>query len=1754
MNRRTGLGNWAFTLDRLIDERRAESTEAVAPKTLRWLALLPEWTESLAVDCGFPTGQKGIEAMIEEAHDAMLCDVVKRTDLISGETVRFWMPSTMRSWLFRHWEGGAGMRLDAEVSEIASRILAAHSRRQPVSRGILRWAQLAEAELSHQVVTGEPLSERMQESLGAGNLAEAGEWLFAAEWLAKPLGAVMEMAASRARRQISLFHLRARDAEYLARFLRRDGEIEELKRLAASDGEWGVHFIGPSGVGKTMLMRFITSPHEANPIRRSSRIDFDYIDPRIPLERPARLLQEFGEGFATKLETAAQETLFKSFLEALRTAESAREAAGPHGYDLPTAAREFHQAVEAFALFLKSLPQPVALVIDTCEELAKLHPPGGQMWSVNATFEIVEQIHEAMPELKLVVAGRRWLTEHYANETRRPPTPVEVSKAPPRRYLRFYETRSFTEQEARRYLSEVRRLEIDDNVIKTVLDSTSDDPRVPGTIVLEDEENRYSPNDIAFCATLLEEAPELGPKAVADGNFDRYVEERIFKRLENSPELVRLFPAASILGHFDAAAIEPFLGNTAPARRALLASLIAEDWTHLEGGPEPEEIVLKVDPGLLPRLRSYYDGTYGRQRIREETKRTLRKHLAAKLEMGPPEATVEVVDAAVCLLPSAEAVEKLERAAERVVETGAWSWAEAVCQRLLDAEREPALDESLSAIVWALYLTAMKHSQVRMSLTELWEGVGQMAAAHPDQACGKLLATRSRLNALAAAAVGEFDLKDAAVRIANGRRCLGRPGGREVASALLAASEALIDVREDRGKTVPVAEVNHALLALSRHYRDRPALVLHLATLRGRLHAFEDRARAGSAFTQVALLVRGVDEELGQFADWDGSFSPTVRSMLELLRFRLAGGDTGEGLLGRSEEIAFASEPGADSAQLLSLVLQVRMAKGTLTAVKLMRAGAYESRLASYRLTASAHRTAPPLFVSVARGWMVLGDFRRGLALLRERERLATSRRTEESSTSAAALALLGALRRMRLREGLALASHLIAGDEERRAEALAAGALIAGLQPTLPPESEDDHASWRVRNLLEPGTAKALLSPERIEGGVVADSQSTVHCWLDLLESELVRQRREGRRLPTQTATWLRGRLMEVAPVGEVPISDPLGREQMRLQLRYAALIDEFELPRSPLKGQLGRIAQEEGELLALRLPDRAESLLALAADSLAEVGAVYGAFIAELCLAITEIHAGKEQNALRRRERILGHYETMREDREELPALGALSLRNTEELLQPDEPLRGWIWRLGFYLQWSEGKSGGPRAAAAALEFGPEFSLRTASGFKRQGRRVVRRRARRPRLAPRLPAPPRWLPALAVLVTLAVIGLSTTLLITVVTIVILLVTPVVIELVGPHLPRRLLPLSGFELSLVSLRRLEQGPALQAFGYATAQPRAKRLPLRLYLYGLRRWRPPEYAVVPTGAEIAAEVGLPENVRQALRRPLFGHPIPLRLEVGSDLAWAAWERILLSEQILDPRWSPGRSPQILRVRPRGFPSPKPKWHGDVVAVCTPRWRQFLETSSRERVRWLPGAAAAPVGPGRSQTPDGEAAEEPRSLKAAIALGAAVETKAGWRLRLDQDQLDESLADPEEPQLQQLVGPETLARKFSMVVLVCPPGGEPGAADRQSSEGLRSLANEIFLAGSHSVVTLPALPPAVAAEAIEILTHWLTTWEAPPNEEELRTCVEQVRFSIFERTRQREHEDEAERLRRAELALDVCLYGPRPKRGNDVSLG
>lgn len=1721
------------SFEELSKETSQNTQEAIGERALCWLALLPEWNATLAAACKFPVEPEPLEEMLELAERAGLCKVRREARTVDGPQVHFWMRPEMRSWLFEQWQLNGGPSVRREIQGIASRIREIYNSGElKVSPGVLRWAELALGELKTSVSAGDALAERVGRSLDKGDISEAGEWIFAAQALAVPLGAELKLAVARARRQLNLHYRRVQDKRYVAEFVKRDEQIREMRRLIKSKDQWAVHFIGQSGVGKTMLMRYLTGRlPDADPYTFSARVDFDYLDPRFPLEAPARLLHELGEGLAANLADPDQEANHRSFQEAVTLAEAAE--ADPALPDL-LATPQFAEVIATFATLVNSLPQPVVLILDTCEELAKLHPAGEDIPSIRAMFKILNRVHNAAPSVRVVLAGRRWLTRRAANKVRLKMPPA-VEKMEERTYMRMHPVLGFTQEEAEDYLHEARGLELSDEMTKTILQFTLD-AGVPPSMDKEAlgpvEQPRYSPSDIALFAGWIEREPDLKPEELAkDNRDDPYVEVRIFEKIE-SPDVLAAIPAVALLERFDVETIRPALAGDSRAKTRAIDGLIEQEWTHLEDGVGPDEMVISIDSGLLRRLTTYFEASPERRRRREEARQALTPHLAEMFERPTSEVPPDRIDSAVRALPVENTLFLLNKMEERVVAEPAWPWAEAVGGFLLSEEREPRLPPKLAAPIRALYVAALKHLGSSADLGEQWRAVIQEARNHPYPDQAMALSTRGRLGILTAeASNGGYDALQARADLNQGRLMLHRRAVAEaVGPGLLAAIEAILDAHEERGYPIPVDSLRECLAALLERFKDEDPVWAYVLALEGRMRAATgDWGAAREAFERLEDLPPEAVHGTPRFADWVPPASIGHRTLLELLRFRLADGSEGLELVERCERAGLTGAAAADAAQLLSLVLQARLARGGLTTGALEDFARFEVAVGDYEVVAPAHRVAAPLFVSLAEAWLSVGRPARALDLLEQREQAAVSRRTDEGAIAAAALATVRIVRVLRSRERLGLIGGFSSvEDEDLRSEALAAGALIAGLRPPPNLEIEGDHAAWRARNLLDPRLEEGALRAMRWSKLPPSDGPAGLHVALDRLEAAQVehrcaggarlyrfRARREVNRL---AAAW------RSAP----SITEPLGDEELRLRLRLCALSGDDSWPEVPGRSrQVGRLALKEGELLALRLPHRAVPLLRFAEQCLDRAGHLHGAFFAGLRAVIAEIHAGELDAAESRRGAIIERYRAVCREEPEAPSVERL-LDGEGDSDQRADSWPGWTSRLAAYLRWCEGADLNRDDATALLASEPELTLVPAAGAPGSTLRSWRLTESRQ----------------GALFTLVALLFSVTLFGTLLartagsSTIVLLVGAVVgtalISLVGSFaagavarsVPLGILPIDGFDISITPPPRGRAGDGMVK---ARVEPWTRR---RLVRGNFRLWRPLRSrsrweALVTPGNEMP--VRAPSGpLGLAVKSRARGGFNPVRLAVTSDLARLAWERRLVWHLALEERWSPERAPQVWRIRPPGyFAAHTGQLPIPLTAAVSTQWRPFVQSVAAPGVEWTSGVAPAPA-------------------RAAIALGFPVRTRAGWRLRLDDE-----VAGAARTRVQRLLSPDGLVRRAPIAVVVARPSGRL-APEQRIADGLRGFANETFLAGAHAVVVVPALPPERTAEAIELLTGEISKWESVPQAEQLLDLTTRLRCTVFRPAAELEgsaaestpQERERTRRQRAELALDVCLFAPR----------
>jgi hypothetical protein len=1169
-----------------------------------------------------------------------------------GDELSFHMPAAVRPTVLATLRRSRGPRFLEQAAATVGKRLRDVGTRQPVPAVVARWAEVA-AIAGEQGSAGAAtwLDRRIDDLVRSGETGAALAWAEAGAALAQVLGGELEAVALLGQRRVELLHRQAQDRRHLRRFLRRDEQLQDIGRLLdqPEDG-WALHLLGNGGVGKTMLLRHVMA--ELAPAREipTGRLDFDHISPDYPARRPGQLLLGLADELRAHFTNTQQEQVFRyvqGLLVKLHEGLSDRPSRGDpldavHGDDL-------ERALHAFADLVGLLPQPVLLMLDTCEELAKLQPLGARLPAVEATFSILERLHELAPGLRVLFAGRRLLARAGRDWSAAASDEATALLPDDKDYLRLHWVRGFTEQEAATFLSGVRPLArsaaLREAVVARSRETERDAPVVWRPPRPGGSDIRYNPFDLALYADWVREAPDLDPAVIASGRSDQYIEARVVGRVQRG-DVRAILPAIALLGRFDRAMLRPAFRGDDDAFADLWRELAATEWLDFQHDAALRTSFLEVDRNLHGRLLGWY-GQPVRRSLLDDAAGRLGPGLA-ELVAGRPlgHLGIDHVDAALRLLPAAEAADVWDQLEARVAAEAAWDWARAVTERLL-GENGATVDRGhpLHAAVLATHCAALLHEQPSVPLVPLWAEVETTASTHPDPETATWLRRRAVLGRIAGQGLEppERQLQEIQEQMAavgegtDGAGERGRVRAEQLAASLCAAIEALVE-RADQTNDAHTWALEAATRI--RDGADRlaarqvsPPLVGFALSLAARALAHDGRwSEAGDDLRRAlaALEGQGGDEPVRQrWLGWRAPDGLLDRVRLEALRAlppedrRMWPQDTWWREAAERTHLI-------DAERLVSAVLRVRLAAGPLPATDLEALAASERYLPDRQPVCNAHRAVPPLFATLALGWLALGDGVRALDLLDHRLDEAVASGRDRGTIDAAELARLEVVRRLRLiYRGPALL------DAGWPAWALTRSAAGAPPSPTSP---EILHAWWRCQpGLTGPDARRAIERLAQASGEPAAEpppedaiqvggrayplppdaSHGEFALALDWIEAARVagespllpitlRVRSPYATHPRESEVTLRFGLRAVALGVDEAASDEVHTLASQVGLRRAA-----------------ELALDEGELLALRLPRHALELLRLAAAWFHDTGDLAGELIARMRAFIAWIHA---------------------------------------------------------------------------------------------------------------------------------------------------------------------------------------------------------------------------------------------------------------------------------------------------------------------------------------------------------------------------------------------------------------------------------------------------------------------------------------------------------------------------------------------------
>lgn len=1226
-------------LDKLVEqnllEAKKEQAEALRDfgDALRWLLLVPVWTEALAQACGFPkapgkpTGHS-LERMCEEG----LCQSreVSGLDLDARAFREYWMPPDLRQRELRRMQeeplaDGQSLR---NLSHKLGLKLSAPEVREQVPAPTRRWAQLAVRGTEPKALADE-FQARIEGLLGAGStptspeaeealIAEAMSWVRTAQYLEPIFGPMLGAVATAASRRIDFLQIRREDERRLKHYIPREEQLrafQELRLAPVDTSAWALHFVGKAGVGKTMLVRHLCTQVISRGGGTWARVDFDHLNPAYPTQAPWLLIEQLAEQLFLQ---GGPGRFSRSLNWFDRTRLMVREIAGASAQSWQDIQRTppWQEMLRAFAGVLHELDGPIFLLFDTCEELAKLSS-GDEPANVAATFQLLEAIHQRVPQLRVLFFGRRALASSGRDWQLANPVPW----LPTRSFLRLHEMQSFSQQEAERYFDQprVNQRSLTPELRTALLARTREAPwtsafRVAVSFSATDVE-RFNPFDVVLYTDWAREGTRVTPEDLAVSGRDRYVELRIVERLDNA-DLVKLLPMVAVLGRFDEALLRDTWTSAPEAFEAAFRELIRQDWVQLEASH------FQVDERLRRRLEAHFRATKpallgeASRRAAERIKRITLEH--------PVEGTagfLYILGARLLRDAPERAMAWWRGIEQRAVGTGGFLALGAVCVALLADEAPLASDSPASVLPFrAQVLATLAASRVHQGRAspDAWMEVERST----DDI---LLRIRALLGQFIAANASKVSVPSARVRRLwkQSEHWHLETWDEPLQAAWVGALEAIVE-QVERDQTLPLLYVPH----LSRT-ANWAATANISPTLAGFALATVARAfalvrkkpkEAANCFLKAIAQVR-VGPTKQQWLDWKAPEDMGARIRLEMVRSLYPDVSSADQLLKSWAEVDGEGivrqwghlDPSiADQDRLCSAFLHLTCAvqppREPLDQLEAMGWAAQRSRFGTP--ACNAHWQLPLSSIAYARCLGEMGLLNTALDALRK----AVSREQKTAHTVTGSIEAgtvhLEVLRRMRdFRRGMSLDELLMTSQRTEPESQFAAFACMGLEQPYLTGmlgvwaqhkarlKRGFHHACWRALPVLDAASARLAVTwafehpaPE-IEP---AEDFWALSLLLDTVEAALLESQFGMDPLFTAGWTfdawrWTKG------------LSTP---QALRLLLRAQALGLQVSPRRiSQLIHKLGpraaaQLAMDEGELLALRLPGPGAQLLATAVE----------------------------------------------------------------------------------------------------------------------------------------------------------------------------------------------------------------------------------------------------------------------------------------------------------------------------------------------------------------------------------------------------------------------------------------------------------------------------------------------------------------------------------------------------------------------------
>jgi hypothetical protein len=594
--------------------------EPLSRRALAWIAFAPEWPEQLIetkVASGAESDGPLNLGVVEKAAAAGAVRQSRAARPWKGMTYRI-APELRQSAIDTLLEpssaGSSGEPLGGldfirgQLVTAGAQMLRTGGQQLKHAPGLDRWAQLA-SRAETDTKLGDFLDQKVSDAITQAEQQEAVaapdalRWIEAAEPFAALFKGSVETTLVLARRRRELFFRRASDIRRLRNYQRRPEQEAAFQELLADDDHWALHFVGNGGAGKTMFVAYIANRLAVLGKLAVARVDFDFLNPDYPARAPGMLLSAIAEELRLQADDSCSSLFvrFDTLLDSLDEwiATERREHREPViTPDLPP----FRMVIDAFARACMNLAEKVVLILDTCEELAKLRPDGTVPDNVRVTFDVFEAIRAMAPKIRVVFSGRRALAKAGFGGWQA----LDCLLAP-RPYLRLLPLRGFTESEAAGFLNVFRHdgrtvpRELQQSILAVTkaLDSTTE--KFSSTAFGE-AELRHNPYDVALFAEWAATDRELNAEYLHHAGPHFYVHERIVGRLEGP--IRKLLPALAVLGRFDRDLLTQLLADV-DQTEDLFDEVIQLEWIRPDlTGPGEKWL---IDRALRDRILAYYE-------------------------------------------------------------------------------------------------------------------------------------------------------------------------------------------------------------------------------------------------------------------------------------------------------------------------------------------------------------------------------------------------------------------------------------------------------------------------------------------------------------------------------------------------------------------------------------------------------------------------------------------------------------------------------------------------------------------------------------------------------------------------------------------------------------------------------------------------------------------------------------------------------------------------------------------------------------------------------------------------------------------------------------------------------------------------------------------------------------------------------------------------------------------------------------------